>query len=164
MRKLAIMTILAGGAAACTADSDRSSVNCGIASLAVPQSVISQFGIPRQTLSRAPVSVPERLTARVAAGPALTAIAGREGTGDSLLVIGIEGSAEGMALGFGVLMTDRQGNTRGVMLFEGLPVEGAPRIGTVSMGSVTAPLIGVEADPASYENPDCPIFPDSTSM
>jgi|SRR5690606_23611107 len=164
MRKLAVIAILAAGALGCTADSDRSSVNCGIAALTVPQSVISQFGIPRQTLSRAPANIPERLTARVAAGPALPAIAGREGTSDSLLVIGVEGGPDGMALGFGVLMTDPHGNTRGVMLFEGLPVEGAPRIGTVSMGSVTAPLIGVEADPASYENPDCPVFPDSAGM
>ena len=155
-----ILLVLAG----CSGGGDRPSVNCGIVALASPQSLISQFGIPRQTLSRPPARVPERLVARIAAGPTLPAIAGRESGGDSLLVIGVEGSAPGgMALGFGVLVTDLDATVRGVMLYEGLPVEGAPRIGTVTMGSVTAPLLGLEADPEAYDNAECPLFPDSVA-
>ncbi|HEX6643724.1 MAG TPA: hypothetical protein VF037_03550 [Gemmatimonadales bacterium] len=160
MRIVAVSLLLA--AAACGADGARPRVNCGIVALATPQTLLNQFGVPRQTLSRPPADVPERIVARVAAGPTLPAIAGRESGGDSLLVIGVEGTPQGnMPLGFGVLVTDRDGRTRGVMLFEGLPVEGAPRIGTVTLGTVTAPLLGLEADPADYENADCPLFPDS---
>ena len=149
--------------AACSGGSDRANVNCGIVALASPQTLLSQFGVPRQTLSRPPARVPERIVARVAGGPTLPAIVGRESDGDSLLVIGVEGTPPDMPLGFGVLVTTPDGRTRGVMLFEGLPVEGAPRIGSVTMGSVTAPLLGLEADPAGYENADCPLFPDTAS-
>jgi hypothetical protein len=148
--------------AACSGGSDRPSINCGIVALASPQTLLAEFAVPRQTLSRPPANVPGRVVARIAAGPTLPAIVGRESVGDSLLVIGVEGNPPGnMALGFGVLVTALDGTTRGVMLFEGLPVEGAPRIGTVTMGSVTAPLLGLEADPEAYENADCPLFPDS---
>lgn len=146
---------------ACSGESDRANVNCGIVALASPQTLLSQFGVPRQTLSRPPAGVPERVVARIAGGPVLPAIVGRESGGDSLIVIGVEGTPPDMPLGFGVLVTTPEGRTRGVMLFEGLPVEGAPRIGSVTMGSVTAPLLGLEADPAGYENADCPLFPDS---
>lgn len=148
---------------ACSGGSDRANVNCGIVALATPQTLLSEFGVPRQTLSRAPRDVPGRIVARIAAGPALPAIVGRESEGDSLLVVGVEGPAPDMALGFGVLVTTPEGRTRGVMLYEGLPIEGAPRIGSVTMGSVTAPLLGLEADPGSYENADCPVFPDSAA-
>ena len=150
--------------AACSDGSDRANVNCGIVALASPQTLLSEFGVPRQTLSRPPAQVPERIVARIAAGPTLPAIVGRESGGDSLLVIGVEGAAPEMPLGFGVLVTTPDGRTRGLMLYEGLPVEGAPRIGSVTLGSVTAPLLGLEADPASYENADCPLFPDSAGM
>ncbi|HEU4830080.1 MAG TPA: hypothetical protein VFT04_12880 [Gemmatimonadales bacterium] len=149
---------------ACSGADDRANVNCGIVALASPQTLLSEFGVPRQTLSRPPADVPGRIVARIAAGPTLPAIVGRESVGDSLLVVGVEGSPpDNMALGFGVLVTTPDGTTRGVMLYEGLPVEGAPRIGSVTLGSVTAPLLGLEADPASYENADCPLFPDSTA-
>ncbi len=150
--------------AACSGGSDRANVNCGIVALATPQTLLSEFGVPRQTLSRPPAEVPERIVARIAAGPTLPAIVGRESEGDSLLVIGVEGTAPDMPLGFGVLVTTPDGRTRGLMLYEGLPVEGAPRIGSVTLGSVTAPLLGLEADPGSYENADCPLFPDSAGM
>jgi hypothetical protein len=63
--------------------------------------------------------------------------------------------------GFGVLVLDRGGKARGVMLYEGVPVEGAPQIGTVSMGNGTVPLIGIQLDPSKIEDPRCPLFPDS---
>ena len=85
------------------------------------------------------------------AGDAYPAIVGRA---DSLLVVGVEGSLPAKAQpGFGVLVLDPQEQTRGVMLYEGDPVEGAPRLGTVSVGGATVPLIGIQLDPAKIEDP-----------
>jgi hypothetical protein len=115
--------------------------------------------VPRQTLSRSPAQLPERLVARVVAGPALPAIVGRA---DTMLVIGVEGSIPpSIKPGYGVLVLDQSEKARGMMLFEGLPVEGAPHIGTVTIGASTVPLIGIQLDPAKIENPGCPFFPDS---
>jgi hypothetical protein len=47
------------------------------------------------------------------------------------------------------------------MLYEGTPVEGAPQIGTVTVGATTLPLIGIQVDPSRIEDPRCPFFPDS---
>jgi hypothetical protein len=161
--RIARPLLLCLAAAACGGSADRPGVGCGIAAMATPGSVLAQFGVPQQTLSRPPASLPARLVARVAGGGTLPAIVGRTTTADSALLIGVEGQPEGeMALGYGVLLVNKSGVARGVMLFEGLPVEGAPTIGTVSMGTSSAPLIGVEADPGAYEDPACPIFPDST--
>lgn len=161
LMRQAAPTILLTILAACGNGSDgSSSASCGIAAMASPASLLSQFGVPRQTLAQPPAELPERLVVRAAGGSAFSAVVGR-GASDSLLLIGVEGSPGTMALGFGVLVTDQQGVPRGVMLFEGLPVEAAPRIGTVSMGSMSAPLLGVEADPEAYEDPACPLFPAS---
>lgn len=158
--RLTSLVLLALASAACSGE--RSGAPCGLAATIGPSSLISQFGVPRQTLSEPPAELPERVAARVAGGPALSAIIGRERAGDSLLVVGVEGAApEAFTLGFGVLVMDKGGRARGVMLFQGLPVEGAPRLGTVTMGAVSAPLIGVEAEPTSYEQTECPFFPDS---
>jgi hypothetical protein len=59
------------------------------------------------------------------------------------------------------MLVDGQERTRGVMLYEGDPVQGAPRLGTVSVGGATVPLLGVQVDPAKVEDPRCPFFPDS---
>jgi hypothetical protein len=105
------------------------------------------------------VRLPERLVARVVAGPALPAILGRA---DSQLVIGVEGAIPAsIKPGYGVLVLDTMEATRGLMLFEGTPVEGAPPIGTVNLGAVTVPLIGIQLDPSRIEDPRCPFFPDS---
>lgn len=138
-----------------------SSTTCGIAALAGPGALISEFGVPRQTLSAPPLNQPERLVARLAAGPAYRAVTGRQ-RDDSLWVIGVDGSPPpNVKIGFGVLVVDRSDKARGVVLFEGAPIENAPRIGTVTMGSSTVPLIGVQTDPARVEDPRCPFFPDS---
>lgn len=148
--------------AACGGAGEGSRTTCGLAAVIGPQSLLSQFGVPRQTLSVAPDSVPGKLVARVAGGPAFSAIAGRSAEADSLLLIGVEGAPPDMfALGFGVLATAPGGDVRGLVLYEGLPVERAPSIGTVTFGPSSAPLIGVEADPGSYEDASCPTFPDS---
>ena len=70
--------------AACGKAADRGNPACGLAALAGPTALLTQFSVPRQTLSAAPARLPEHLVARVVAGPALPAIVGRA---DSQLVI-----------------------------------------------------------------------------
>ena len=132
---------------------------CGLASLAGPTALLGQFSIPNQTLASPPRNLPEHMVVRLVAGPAYRAIVGRS---DSLWLIGVEGSLPAKVKpGFGVLVLDQSGKSRGVLLFEGTPVEGAPQIGTVSVGNATAPLIGIQLDPAKIEDPRCSFFPDS---
>jgi hypothetical protein len=140
-------------------DKGAGAATCGLASLAGPTALLSQFSIPNQTLATPPRTLPERLVVRLVAGPAYRAIVGRS---DSLWVIGVEGTLPAKVKpGFGVLVLDLAGRSRGVMLFEGTPVEGAPQIGTLSVGSQTAPLLGIQLDPSKVEDPRCSFFPDS---
>ena len=135
------------------------SPTCGIAALAGPTALLEEFRTPQQTLSEPPSRLPERTVARVAAGPALTAILGRS---DSGLVVGVEGTLPPKSQpAFGVLVTQKGGDTKGVMLYEGDPVEGAPRLGIISIGGRTLPLLGIEVDMGRIEDPNCPLFPDS---
>jgi hypothetical protein len=144
---------------ACGKSADRGRAACGLAALAGPTALLTQFSVPRQTLGVPPQHLPERLVARVVAGPALPSIVGRT---DSQLVIGVEGAVPPtIKPGYGVLVLDTTARPRGVMLFEGTAVEGAPQIGTVNVGSSTLPLIGIQLDPARIEDPHCPFFPDS---
>ena len=145
--------------AACGTGADRGNPACGLAALAGPTALLTQFSVPRQTLSTPPTRLPERLVARVVAGPALPAIVGRA---DTQLVIGVEGSIPPtIKPGYGVLVLDTTETARGVMLFEGTPVEGAPMLGNVTIGATTVPLIGIQLDPSRIEDPRCPFFPDS---
>lgn len=148
--------------AACGHSPDRSaarSAACGLASLAGPTALLGQFSVPEQTLASPPRQLPERMVVRLVAGPAYPAIVGRS---DSSWVIGVEGAVPpNVKPGFGVLVLDQDGKSRGTMLYEGTPVEGAPQIGTVSVGNATLPLIGIQLDPARIEDPRCPFFPDS---
>lgn len=156
MRHLAPLALLV---AACGKAADRGNPACGLAALAGPTALLTQFSVPRQTLSAPPARLPERLVARVVAGPALPAIVGRA---DSQLVIGLDGEIPAtIKPGYGVLVLDTTEATRGVMVFEGTPVEGAPQIGNVSIGAATIPLIGIQLDPSRIEDPRCPFFPDS---
>src|SRR5688572_1659803 len=68
---------------ACERPAGRGDPVCGLATLAGPTTLLTQFEIPGQTLSVPPRSLPERLVARFVAGPAAPAIVGRT---DSLLV------------------------------------------------------------------------------
>ena len=146
-------------AAACGRGEGGGRAACGLAALAGPTALLTQFGIPNQTLSEPPRQLPERLVVRQVAGGAYPAVVGRT---DSLLVVGVEGSLPAKARpGFGVLVVDQQERTRGVMLYEGDPVEGAPRLGNVSIGTTTVPLIGIQVDPSKVEDANCPLFPDS---
>ncbi len=152
---LLVLVLLTG----CERQSGGGQAACGLAALAGPTALLTQFSVPRQTLSAPPGRLPERLVTRMVAGPAYPSIVGRT---DSLLLIGVDGTLPATAKpGFGVLVLDQEERPRGVMLFEGDPVEGAPRIGDVSIGSVTLPLIGIQLDPTKIEDPNCPFFPDS---
>ena len=147
-------------AAAVLAGCDRQATpNCGITHVAGATFLLQQFGEPDRTLGVVPASLPERLVARLAAGPAYPAIVGRV---DSLLAVGVEGNLPpGVSLGYGVLVMGEDAAARGVVLYEGDPIQGAPILGSVTMGSAEKPLIGVQAPAASYEDASCPFFPDS---
>jgi hypothetical protein len=146
-------------AAACGRGEGGGRAACGLAALAGPTALLTQFGVPNQTLSEPPRRLPERLVVRQVAGGAYPAVVGRT---DSLLVVGVEGTLPPNARpGFGVLVVDQQERARGVMLYEGDPVEGAPRLGNVSIGSTSVPLIGIQVDPGKVEDASCPLFPDS---
>jgi hypothetical protein len=154
-----IPLLLVAALAACAQPADRGRAVCGLAALAGPTALLTQFSVPRQTLGAPPRDLPERLVTRVVAGPALPSIVGRS---DSLLIIGVEGTVPpAVKPGYGVLVLDTTERARGVMLYEGTPVEGAPQIGTVTVGAATLPLIGIEVDPSRIEDPHCPFFPDS---
>jgi hypothetical protein len=153
---LSLLTIACGREAETKPGGD---VACGLAAVAGPTALLNQFSVPNQTLGSPPRRLPERLVVRLVAGPAYPAIVGRS---DSLWLIGVEGALPPKVKpGFGVLVLDQQGQARGVLLYEGPPVEGAPTVGTVSVGSATAPLVGIQLDPATVEDPRCPLFPDS---
>ena len=139
--------------------SSAAAATCGLAALAGPTALLGQFGIPGQTLGSPPRKLPERLVVRLVAGRAYPAIVGRS---DSMLVIGVNGGLPAnVKPGFGVLILDTGNSARGVLLYEGAPVEGAPQIGTVSIDSVSVPLLGIQVDPVRFEDPRCPLFPDS---
>ncbi len=146
--------------AGCTRSGDRQpSAACGLASLAGPTALLGQFSIAGQTLGTPPRNLPERLVVRLVAGPAYPAIVGRA---DSLWIIGVEGRLPpNVKPGFGALILDPSEKARGVVLYEGTAVEGAPEIGRVSIGDNTVPLIGIQLEPAKIEDPRCPLFPDS---
>lgn len=145
---------------ACTGRTDgRGNPACGIAALAAPNAVLEAFTVPQQTLSVPPNRLPERTVVRQAAGVALPALVGRS---DSGLVIGVDGALPaGAKPAFGVLVVQRGGAAQGVVLYEGAIIEAAPRLGLVSVGSASLPLIGVELDMAGIQDARCPLFPDS---
>lgn len=133
---------------------------CGFSAIAGATMLLQEFGVPEQTLSVAPTQLPQRLVARVAAGPALEAVVGR--AEDSSLLIGIEGSVPPtIKPRFGVLIIDPQVKTRGVMLYESEPIKGAPELGKIALDSLMLPLLGIQLDPGRFEDPKCPLFPDS---
>lgn len=138
----------------------RSGGACGLTAIAGATMLLEEFGTPGQTLSAPPATLPPRLVARVAAGPAFEAVVGR--TQDSGWVIGVEGSIPApIRPAFGVLILDRAGTARGVMIYESVPIRGAPEVGRLSVDTLMLPLLGIQLDPARYEDPNCPFFPDS---
>ena len=143
----------------CEGGSSDGNTVCGIAALAGPTILLSEFGVPGQTLGVPPTQLPEHLVARVAAGRAYRTVVGRA---DTTWVIGVEGAfTEEDMPGFGVLILDKGGDARGVMLFVGDPLQGAPIIGQLSVSNAMIPLIGIQLEPTRFEDPACPFFPDS---
>ncbi|HET7042016.1 MAG TPA: hypothetical protein VFI13_08345 [Gemmatimonadales bacterium] len=146
--------------AACTAKprADGGAV-CGIAAVAGPTLVLSEFNTPGATLTRAPTTLPGQLVARFVAGPAGHAIVGRRG--DSLEV-GIDGPVPaGHTPGFGVLLMGADGKARGVLVYDGTPILNAPSLGAVTVGAARVPLLGLTVEAGRVEDARCPFFPDS---
>ena len=132
---------------------------CGFTNIAGASLLLSEFTFPGQTLAQPPAQLPERLVARLAAGPAYPAMVGRTEAG---WVIGVEGTLpEQVHPRYGVLVLDPVGKPRGMVLYETDPMRGAPRLGTVSVDTLMLPLIGIQVASAKYEDPKCPFFPDS---
>ena len=156
----AALLLIAVTTAACgTTPPAGSGTACGIAAVAGPAMVLSEFSTPGATLAVPPATLPGQVVARFVAGPAAAAVLGRNG--DSLEV-GVDGGIpENAKVGFGVLLTDPVGTVRGLLIYDGLPVLGAPSIGTVTVGPSRVPLLGIAVDPARFEDPRCPFFPDS---
>jgi hypothetical protein len=140
-------------------DEGRVPATCGLAAVAAASTLLEQFTIPNRTLASPPAALPERTVARVVAGGAFPSVVGRA---DTSLVIGVEGNPPADKLGFGVLVVDQSERVQGVMLYEGTPIPGAPPLGEISLGAKRLPLIGVQADPGTFTDPNCPsLFPDS---
>ena len=131
---------------------------CGIAAVAGPTLVLSEFSTPGAALTRAPSLLPGLLVARFVAGPAGRAVVGRRG--DSLEV-GIDGGVPaGTHPGFGVLLMTHD-KASGVLVYDGTPILGATSLGAVTVGAVRIPLLGLSVDSGRVEDPRCPFFPDS---
>ena len=133
---------------------------CGLSAVIGPRVLLEEFSTPGQTLAVPPEQLPEKLVARLAVGPAYATIVGRA---DSQWVIGVNGALPaGIHPSFGVLVIDKtNGAPLGVLLYESAEVEGAPPIGTVTVGALVVPLVGVRVDPARIQDAACPLFPDS---
>jgi hypothetical protein len=133
---------------------------CGLTAIAGATMLLQEFGVPDQTLSEPPANLPPRLVARIAAGPAFESVVGR--TADSGWVVGVQGSPPApIKPGFGVLILDPDGKARGIMIYESDPIRGAPVIGRLAVDSLMVPLLGIQLDPARFEDARCPLFPDS---
>ena len=162
MPRLPALLMLMWLATGCGGGDRPGGASCGIAAMVGPTQLLNQFTIPQMMLSRAPRSVPERLPARIAAGGAFSSVVGTAAQADTMLLVGVEGQVPAnFVLGFGVLIVSPSGAPEGIMLYQGPPITGAPQLGTVSFGAMSAPLLGVEADANVYEDPSCAVFPDS---
>ena len=118
VRSVALLLALA----ACERQGTVSQAKCGLAMVAGPTTLLSQFAVPGQTLSEPPRNLPERLVARYVADGAFPAVVGRT---ESLLVIGVDAPLPPKARpGFGVLVVDPSERARGLVIFED-PHQGA---------------------------------------
>ena len=130
--------------------------SCGLAAMAGLSLALEQFSQPGAAVSLPPTDLPGELPVRMVLGPALHAIVGRA---DTMLVVGVEGTLPTTPQpGFGVLVVNPDGRAEGVLLYEGRPIEGAPVLGSVNLGTREVPLLGLRLDLARFENPSCPTF------
>jgi len=151
--------LLAMLAAACDKPSGEPAA-CGITALAGATMLLDNFSTPQTALSIAPTPAPAAIPVRLAAGPAYRGLVTLEV--DTTWTVAVEGELpSGTVPGFAVLVASTDGLARGVMLYTGEKVRGAPLIGRVTMGALTLPLIGLQADVAGLEDAQCPFFPDS---
>lgn len=134
---------------------------CGLSAVVGPSLLLSEFSQPGQTLATPPARLPEQIVVRYVAGPAVSAIAGRA---DSQWVIGVNGEVPEAQPGYGVLILDLQERPLGVLMYEGAVIPGAPILGSVNLGSLEVPLIGIRVDPDRIQEPGCPLFPDSLAQ
>lgn len=159
MRRTVLSAVLAVVALAGCKPSGGSSA-CGITALAGATMLLDQFSVPNQALSVAPAAAPEIIPVRVAAGPAYRGVAAVGA--DTAWTVRVEGTLpRAFTPGYGVLVVGADGRPRGVMLYSGARVRGAPVIGSVATPGVVVELIGLQTDVAGLEDPECPFFPDS---
>ena len=122
--------------------------------------LLDEFARPSQTLSAPPGQAPEVVPVRIAAGPAFRGMV--RTVADSAWIVNVEGELPAQVLPkFGVVVVGTDGIPRGVMLYDTPPVAGAPSIGSVTIGQVTLPLLGIQTDVSGLEDQRCPFFPDS---
>lgn len=151
---LAALALLAGCSSA-----NSGNFGCGMAAVAGQSLILEEFTRPGKTLSVPPAELPSALPVRIALGPVFRSVVGRA---DSLMVVGIQGALpETPPVGFGVLIVTPEGKADGVLLYNGDPIQGAPRLGSVSAGDRSLPLIGLRTTVRNFEDASCPIFPDS---
>ena len=132
---------------------------CGISAVAGQSLLLEEFTRPGKTLSVPPHEVPATLPVRLALGPALRAVAGRA---DSFVVVGLEGVLPPTpVVDWGVLIVSPTGAVQGVLMYQGDPIQGAPRIGTINAGERNLPLVGLSTEIANFQDASCPVFPDS---
>jgi hypothetical protein len=135
------------------------SYGCGISAVAGQSLLLEEFTRPGKTLSVPPRDIPATLPVRLALGPALRAVAG---LADSFVVIGLEGALPPTpVVDWGVLIVSPAGAVQGVLMYQGDPIQGAPRIGTINAGERNLPLVGLMTDIANFQDASCPVFPDS---
>lgn len=145
--------------AACGGDRGNS-VTCGIAALTGPLVAKEAFA-KGNTLTAPPDSAPASLPLRIVAGAPLRGnVAAVDSLGWHLATP--DAVADGPPFGYGVLLVDRRGDVIGALVFEGVPIPGAPLLGDITLRGVTVPLLGVRVDRRQIEDPKCPLFPDST--
>ena len=156
VRTLALLSLLAP-LASCGLSSR--GTQCGIAALAGPTMLLEEFTKPGATQSAAPDQMPPVLPVRMVAGQAQRGLVGQT---DSGWVVGVDGPFPDRPVpGFGVLLSDPILGVQGVLLYEGLPIPGAPKLGAVHIGVLVVPLIGLETHTAGFQDSRCPLFPDS---
>jgi hypothetical protein len=135
------------------------SVTCGIVAFIGPLVVKESFG-KGATLTTVPGAMPAALPVRLVAGRAWRGTVARDSTGGWLVTMHGTLSKQ-VRVGYGVLVVDYHDTALGVLAFDAQAIRGAPRLGTLAIGDTVVPLLGVRIDPATIQNPKCPVFPDS---
>lgn len=132
---------------------------CGIAALAGPTMLLEEFTHPGKTMATVTVPMPEVLPVRIAVGAAQRGLVGQT---DSTWIVGVDGPFPPLPeKGFGILLVDPVVGPRGVLLYEGNPIRGAPILGSVHVSDRVLPMIGLRTTVAAFEDRNCPLFPDS---